>query len=198
MPAYISRTIYQEDILSCWVQIMQAGKEGTCHACCCLQLSSHENCGHSCLYSLMCRTFMQSEGSSLQKATSYTPSPLKCNIQTTHVGTLHINCRKSAHIPCRAAAKKALLAYKGFMQLGGGVTPENAAEWLDAGASHVIVTSYIFHNGELNEDRLKALVSPLCCWWMLRSHPVAVSPLLACCGVLQGLSRQRSIEQRKR
>ena len=48
------------------------------------------------------------------------------------------------------------------MQLGGGVNPDNAAEWLDAGASHVIVTSYIFQGGELNEDRLKELVSQRC------------------------------------
>ena len=44
------------------------------------------------------------------------------------------------------------------MQVGGGVTAENAAEWLDAGASHVIVTSYIFPDGQLSEDRLKQLV----------------------------------------
>jgi hypothetical protein len=59
----------------------------------------------------------------------------------------------------RAAAKKGLLAYNGFMQLGGGINPDNAAEWLDSGASHLIVTSYIFQDGELNEDRLKELVS---------------------------------------
>ncbi|DBA74431.1 TPA: Phosphoribosylformimino-5-aminoimidazole carboxamide ribotide isomerase [Trebouxia sp. C0004] len=58
----------------------------------------------------------------------------------------------------RAAAKKGLLAYNGFMQIGGGVNPDNAAEWLDSGASHLIVTSYIFQDGELNEDRLKELV----------------------------------------
>ncbi len=66
---------------------------------------------------------------------------------------------------CRDAAKKALLAYNGYMQLGGGVNPENAAEWLDAGASHVIVTSYIFQGGELDEDRLKALVSQKSSLW---------------------------------
>ena len=44
------------------------------------------------------------------------------------------------------------------MQIGGGITAANAAEWLDAGASHVIVTSYIFQDGELNEDRLQELV----------------------------------------
>lgn len=45
------------------------------------------------------------------------------------------------------------------MQIGGGINPDNAAEWLDSGASHLIVTSYIFQDGELNEDRLKELVS---------------------------------------
>lgn len=44
------------------------------------------------------------------------------------------------------------------MQIGGGINPENAAEWLDAGASHVIVTSYIFQDGKLNEERLQELV----------------------------------------
>ncbi|KAL3133351.1 Phosphoribosylformimino-5-aminoimidazole carboxamide ribotide isomerase [Trebouxia sp. C0009 RCD-2024] len=58
----------------------------------------------------------------------------------------------------REAAKKALAAYNGFMQIGGGINPENAAEWLDAGASHVIVTSYIFQDGKLNEERLQELV----------------------------------------
>ena len=45
------------------------------------------------------------------------------------------------------------------MQLGGGIIQDNAAEWLDSGASHLIATSYIFQDGELNEDRLKELVS---------------------------------------
>ena len=59
---------------------------------------------------------------------------------------------------CREAAKKALAAYNGFMQIGGGINPDSAAEWLDAGASHVIVTSYIFQDGQLNEDRLQEMV----------------------------------------
>ena len=58
----------------------------------------------------------------------------------------------------RDAAKKALVAYNGYMQIGGGINPDNAAEWLDAGASHVIVTSYVFKDGQLNEDRLQELV----------------------------------------
>lgn len=44
------------------------------------------------------------------------------------------------------------------MQIGGGVNTDNAKQWLDAGASHVIVTSFVFREGRLEEDRLKALV----------------------------------------
>ncbi len=57
------------------------------------------------------------------------------------------------------AARAALAAWPGGLQLGGGVTAENAAEWLDAGASHVIVTSYVFHGGMVDRDRLDRLVS---------------------------------------
>ncbi|KAH8064770.1 1-(5-phosphoribosyl)-5-[(5-phosphoribosylamino)methylideneamino]imidazole-4-carboxamide isomerase [Aureococcus anophagefferens] len=42
----------------------------------------------------------------------------------------------------------------------GGGTAANAVEWLDAGASHVIVTSSVFEGGELSEARLDALVAP--------------------------------------
>lgn len=52
----------------------------------------------------------------------------------------------------------ALLAYPGGLQAGGGITAENAAEFLKAGASHVIVTSYVFQGGQILEERLKKLV----------------------------------------
>jgi len=55
------------------------------------------------------------------------------------------------------AALNALRAYPGGMHFGGGVTPENAALYLDASASHVIVTSYVFKNGRINMARLEAL-----------------------------------------
>jgi phosphoribosylformimino-5-aminoimidazole carboxamide ribotide isomerase len=55
------------------------------------------------------------------------------------------------------AAKEALQAYPGGLQIGGGINPENAAAYLKAGASHVIVTSYIFHDGILDEDRLRKI-----------------------------------------
>jgi len=56
------------------------------------------------------------------------------------------------------AALEALRAWPGGMQYGGGVTPENAGVFLDAGASHVIVTSYVFADGRINHERLTALV----------------------------------------
>lgn len=59
----------------------------------------------------------------------------------------------------RAAALGALAAYPGGLQLGGGVTDANAGEYLDGGASHVIVTSFVFREGRLEEDRLAALVA---------------------------------------
>lgn len=58
-----------------------------------------------------------------------------------------------------AAALCALRAFPGGLQMGGGITPESAAIYLDAGASHVIVTSYVFHHGRLDPDRLQALLA---------------------------------------
>lgn len=54
-------------------------------------------------------------------------------------------------------ALMALSAYPGGLQIGGGITAENASEYLEAGASHVIVTSYVFQNGMLNYDNLAKL-----------------------------------------
>ena len=55
------------------------------------------------------------------------------------------------------AAKAALAAYPGGLQVGGGITADNALEYLDAGASHVIVTSWIFPEGKLDRKRLERL-----------------------------------------
>ncbi|MCR8656392.1 phosphoribosylformimino-5-aminoimidazole carboxamide ribotide isomerase [Paenibacillus endoradicis] len=57
-----------------------------------------------------------------------------------------------------AAAKEALSAYPGGLQVGGGITASNALQYLDAGASHIIVTSYIFKDGALNWDHLHAIL----------------------------------------
>jgi phosphoribosylformimino-5-aminoimidazole carboxamide ribotide isomerase len=57
-----------------------------------------------------------------------------------------------------AAAKAALGTYPGGLQLGGGITRENATGWLEAGASHVIVTSWLFTpEGHFDASRLAAL-----------------------------------------
>ncbi len=55
------------------------------------------------------------------------------------------------------AARRALAAWPGGLQLGGGVNADNAAAWLDAGASQVIVTSYVFIDGVLKMERLEEL-----------------------------------------
>ena len=60
-----------------------------------------------------------------------------------------------------AAAKAALAAYEGGLQVGGGISAANAKEYLDAGASHVIVTSWIFPNGELDHERLRILTNTI-------------------------------------
>ena len=57
-----------------------------------------------------------------------------------------------------AEAKVALAAFPGGLHLGGGVNASNARGWLDAGASHVIVTSWVFREGRLDQERLAELV----------------------------------------
>ncbi|OWM79814.1 hypothetical protein CDL15_Pgr023226 [Punica granatum] len=58
----------------------------------------------------------------------------------------------------KAAAIEALRAYPGGLQVGGGITSENSLSYIDEGASHVIVTSYVFSNGKMDLERLKDLV----------------------------------------
>ena len=71
-------------------------------------------------------------------------------------------------------ACEALSAYPGGLQIGGGIHSENALEWLKAGASHVIVTSFLFENDRFSFERLKKvhektgtekLVLDLSCRW---------------------------------
>ncbi len=56
-------------------------------------------------------------------------------------------------------AKLALNAFAGGLMIGGGVDVSNAREFIEAGASHVIVTSYVFKDGRVDMDRLNALVN---------------------------------------
>ena len=57
------------------------------------------------------------------------------------------------------AAIEALSAWPCGMQIGGGVSADNAPFWLEQGASHVIVTSYVFQDGQINMERLRRLVN---------------------------------------
>jgi phosphoribosylformimino-5-aminoimidazole carboxamide ribotide isomerase len=75
-----------------------------------------------------------------------------------------------------------LAAWPGGMQIGGGITLANAERWLDLGASHVIVTSCVFHDGQLDFDRLEQLrnsagkerlVLDLSCRWQDDGYYVA-------------------------
>ncbi|MCM1541619.1 MAG: phosphoribosylformimino-5-aminoimidazole carboxamide ribotide isomerase [Blautia sp.] len=69
-----------------------------------------------------------------------------------------LNARDSEYYEAsRQQAFSALRAYPGGLQVGGGITPENAEEYLQAGASHVIVTSYVFQDGRIHYDKLKKM-----------------------------------------
>ncbi len=74
----------------------------------------------------------------------------------------HVILLNSVSSPFYEADKKealsALSAYPGGLMAGGGMTPDNAGEFLSAGASHVIVTSYVFSGGEISHERLIKLV----------------------------------------
>ena len=52
----------------------------------------------------------------------------------------------------------ALGAYPGGLMVGGGINADNAAKYINAGASHVIVTSFVFSGGMINMDNVDALV----------------------------------------
>ncbi len=59
----------------------------------------------------------------------------------------------------KAQAMLALSTYPGGLQIGGGITDENALEYINAGASHVIVTSYVFKDGKIDYERLEKISS---------------------------------------
>jgi len=82
------------------------------------------------------------------------------------------------------AAREALGCHPGNLQVGGGINPENAAEWLAAGADKVIVTSYLFNDGALDMDKVRRisdavqrekLVIDLSCVWKDEAYHVATN-----------------------
>ncbi len=69
-----------------------------------------------------------------------------------------LNARDSEYYEkTKAQALLALREYPGGLQIGGGITDENAGEFIAAGASHVIVTSYVFRNGKINYENLRRI-----------------------------------------
>ncbi len=58
-------------------------------------------------------------------------------------------------------AQKALAVYPKGLQIGGGITDKNAAAFLDMGASHVIVTSFVFQDGLVHYENLDKLVKAI-------------------------------------
>lgn len=59
---------------------------------------------------------------------------------------------------CEEAAMSSVKAFPLGLQIGGGINIDNAMSYLDAGASHVIVTSYVFREGKVDLERLRNLV----------------------------------------
>lgn len=75
-----------------------------------------------------------------------------------HIILLNSVKEKEAYEADLRQAFLALKEYPDGMQAGGGITPETADRFLEAGASHVIVTSYVFRDGELDRDHLDEMV----------------------------------------
>ncbi|CAM9350674.1 unnamed protein product [Ectocarpus sp. 4 AP-2014] len=105
-------------------------------------------------------------GSTLS-ATGETTSTLETNFETTKSSAdfakmYERDGLRGGHVimlggGCEEAALAAIKAFPGGLQVGGGVNPSNAIKYLDAGASHVIVTSYVFKDGEIDWERLEEL-----------------------------------------
>ena len=91
-----------------------------------------------------------------QDAAFYADLYKKEGIRGGHI--ILLNAKDSEYYEAtKKQALSALKAYPGGLQVGGGITESNAKEYLDAGASHVIVTSYVFWNGKIHYERLAQL-----------------------------------------
>lgn len=82
----------------------------------------------------------------------------KYNLKGGHIILLN-NKQSEFFKATKAQAMEALKAYPGGLMIGGGIDADNAMEYIQAGASHVIVTSYVFKNGDVNISNLKKLVN---------------------------------------
>ena len=95
---------------------------------------------------------------SKQDAAFYANMYKEAGIHGGHI--ILLNAKDSEYYAAtKEQALKALAAYPGGLQIGGGITAKNAKEFLAAGASHVIVTSYVFRDGHIDYERLAQLVA---------------------------------------
>lgn len=93
---------------------------------------------------------------SSQDAAFYARLYQKDGIKGGHI--IMLNHKDSVYYEeTKQQALSALHTYFGGLQVGGGIHAENAEEFLAAGASHVIVTSYVFQNGHVNYENLERL-----------------------------------------
>ena len=92
-----------------------------------------------------------------QDAAFYARLYQKNNLKGGHI--ILLNASDSPYYEAtKRQALSALRAYPGGLQVGGGITVDNASEYLEAGAAAVIVTSYVFREGRIDYDRLEKLV----------------------------------------
>ncbi|KAF3339032.1 hypothetical protein FCM35_KLT16503 [Carex littledalei] len=109
-------------------------------------------------------------GSTLKDSSENGSSPLVTNFESDKSAVYYANMYKrdslaGGHVIMlgadplsQVAALEALHAYPGGLHVGGGINLENAMKYLDEGASHVIVTSYVFSDGKMNMERLEGLI----------------------------------------
>ncbi|KAJ4366826.1 Enzyme that catalyzes the fourth step in the histidine pathway [Neocucurbitaria cava] len=100
-----------------------------------------------------------------------TPDVLKTNWTSEHPSAYYADLYKQhdltgAHVIMLGpgndtAAKEALEAWRGGMQVGGGIKEKNAKQWIENGASKVIITSYLFPDSTFSMDRLRAVLHAL-------------------------------------
>lgn len=88
---------------------------------------------------------------STQPSSYYASLYKEHNVKGTHVIKLGSNKANDE------AALEALRTWPGELQIGGGVNYENAQYWIENGASHVIITSWLFPQGEFSKERLVKL-----------------------------------------
>ncbi|EON66551.1 1-(5-phosphoribosyl)-5-[(5-phosphoribosylamino)methylideneamino] imidazole-4-carboxamide isomerase [Coniosporium apollinis CBS 100218] len=102
---------------------------------------------------------------------SDTPDALKTNHVSTlpagHFAQLYKdNGLTGAHVIMLGpgnedSAREAVATWKNGLQVGGGITEKNAAQWIGWGAQKVIITSYLFPDGKFSSERLQAVLTAL-------------------------------------